>query len=783
MAPKKKRQVSRRWFRAAGFWISIILSFVVVVLYVFSRPAFDPKEKIKLFGLKDILEVIEAKYLNMRFFLRGERQPGDDIVIIAVDEKTDDELGRWQTSGRRWIAKMLDILHEGGAKVVGFDVTLAEPDEGAALVAIDEIKTRLLENSQEEIPNQAEIFTYLDEVKAAYDYDGLLAEAIRRSGNVVLGMYHFFDERSAAHITPEKHDAYSKMINRVKYGNVIFPSGHTRKPLLLIHSYGVEPNLPIFSHEAKSFGHFNVEKDRDGYIRKALLLVEYRGNYYPSLDLEIVRTYLHPSLPPIIYAWERGDGGSIDHIQIGEIRIPTDEKGRLLINYYGPGYTFPHYSISDVVLRKIPPDTFKDKIVLLGFTSAIYQDLHSTPFQQDIYPGVEVHATIIENILRQDFLTRPEATILIDILLIVLLGIVLGLILHRTHPISGALTAVICLISVAGTTYAAFSFQKIWLNMTYPFIFVILDYVAITSYKYFTEEKKKKEVKNAFQHYVSPAIVDQMLERVDQLHLGGERKQLTALFSDIRGFTSISEKMPPEDLIHFLNEYLTAMARIVLDHEGTVDKYMGDAIMAFYGAPLEQSDHAFRACKTAVEMIARLKELQIGWEARNLPPMNIGIGINSGEMSVGNMGSEERFDYTIMGDNVNLASRLEGINKQYGTNIVISQSTYELVQDQPFIVRELDSVQVKGKLEPVTIYELRKYGEMEPQTQTLLEEFDKGLHAYKNRQWDQAIASFQEALRIEPGDEPSKIYITRCEEYKQTPPPEDWNGVFVMKTK
>jgi class 3 adenylate cyclase/CHASE2 domain-containing sensor protein len=849
MAQKEKGQLSRRWFRSAGFWISIILSIVVLVLYVFWRPVFDPQEKIRLFGLKDILEVIEAKYLDVRFFLRGEKQPGDDIVIIAVDEKTEDELGRWQTSGRRWIAKTLDILHEGGAKVVGFDVTFAEPDEGAALIAVDEIKTRLSENIQKESTDYTKILSDLDEIKANHDYDRQLANAIQRNGNVILGVYHFLDPKSAAHLTPEKYDAYRQLIRQAKYGNIMTPPGQTRGFLNIQRSYGFEANLPMLSEAAKSYGHFNAIPYRDGYVRMSPLLFAYpvsfklteqsfidlkqKGlpadiltklenlkdqkdtgkagflaslekiigkaqtdryknllleyavseiEYYPSLDLEIVRAYLD-SPTPIIYAGGTESGGIIRFIKVGNITIPTDEQGRLLINYYGPGYTFRHYPLSDVVLGKVLPETFKDKIVLFGFTGITYQDLHSTSFERDSYPGVEVHATIIENILQQDFLLRPEVTILVDALVILLLGIILGLVLHRTRPISGVLTAVISLMGVIGITCSAFLFGRIWLNMTFPFVFIVLDYLAITSYKYFTEEKKKKEVKNAFQHYVAPAIVNQMLERVDQLHLGGERKQLTALFSDIRGFTSISEKMPPEDLVHFLNEYLTAMTRIVLEHEGTVDKYMGDAIMAFYGAPLEQPDHAFRACKTAVDMINRLKELWEGWEARNLPPMNIGIGINSGEMSVGNMGSEERFDYTIMGDNVNLASRLEGINKQYGTNIVISQSTYEIVQDQPFIVRELDSVRVKGKHEPVTIYELMGYDSFDQQTESLVKIFDEGLNAYRNRQWDRAIALFHEALRINPDDEPSKVYENRCEAYKQNPPPENWDGVFEMKTK
>ena len=743
MATRKKQRGTQRWFRAAGFWMSILLSVIVLLLYLISRPEFAYFEtKLNLRGLNDILEIIETKTLDMRFRWRGERRPGDDIVIIAVDEKAEGELGRWQSSGRGWIAKMLDILHAGGANVVGFDLVLAEPGESAALTAVDELKTRYIENIQADVANYTPMLTSFEDVQTKHDYDRQLAEAIQRFGKVVLGIYNFGSAKEAAYLTPTDQETTRQIITRTKYALTKFPPGITPQPLRLLHSYGVEANLPSFSEAARSFGHFNALPYRDGYIRQSPLLIEYQRDYYPSLALEVVRVYLNPPLPPIIHSWGKEGGGSVDHIQIGKLNVPTDEEGKLLINYYGPGKSFRHYPISDVVLGKIPPDTFKDKIVLLGFTAAIYQDLHPTSFQPGSYPGVETHATVIANILRQDFLTRPGATLFLDALILLLLGIILGLLLPPTRPVSGALGVLICLASVTGVAYYAFLVQKIWLNMIFPFIFVILDYVAITSYKYLTEEKKKKAIKHAFQHYVAPAVVDQMLERIDQLHLGGERKQLTALFSDIRGFTGIAEKMPPENLVRFLNEYLSAMTKIILDYEGTVDKYMGDAIMAFYGAPLEQADHAVRACQTAVEMITRLQELWQEWEARGLPPMHIGIGINSGDMSVGNMGSEERFDYTILGDNVNLASRLEGINKQYGTNIVISQFTWALVRDHPFMVRELDSVRVKGKHEPVMIYELIGYGQLDQQTEALLKTFHEGLDAYKNRQWDRAMALF-----------------------------------------
>jgi adenylate cyclase len=765
------KQLDLGFFKRIEFWISVGLSFVVVFLYMFSRPG--------------ILEVIEAKALDLRFHLRGEIEPRDDIAIVAVDEKTEDELGRWQSSGRQWLAKFLDILHEGNPKVIGFDFVLAEPDEGRELEMIDEIRTRYQNYTLNDPSQCPDILTYLDEVTIAHDYDLQLANAIRRAGNVVLGIYHFWDAESATHLTSEQQNAYRQIINRAAYKGILGPEGATAQPLQLVHSHGVEPNLSIFSEVARSFGHFDSIKDRDGYVRFTPLLIEYAGEYYPSLALEVARAYLNPSSDPLVHTLGKDNVRMVDTIQLDNRFIPSDVEGKLFINYYGPRGMFPYYSLSDVLLGKIPPYKFADKIVILGFTSKIYQDLYSTSFQDDFYPGVEINATIVENIVREEFLTKPKWTMLIEAMIIFFLGIILGIVRHRKNPLWGVWITLICLFLIAGFAHAAFLMGRIWINVTFPFLFVIVEYLTITSYKYFTEERQKRGIKQAFQYYVSPTVVNHMLKQVDTLKLGGERKHLTALFSDIRGFTSISEQMPPEKLVEFLNGYLSEMTQIVMDYGGTVDKYMGDVIMAFYGAPIEQDDHAVRACKTAVDMIMRLKELQVGWGARGFPPMDIGVGINSGEMSVGNMGSRDRFDYTIMGDNVNLASQLEGANKPYGTNIIISQFTYGLCQnsEDSWTVRELDTVRVKGKNEPITIYELFGYGTLYEHKRPLVRKFCEGLAVYKDRQWVQAIALFQEALQLYSDDKPSKMYIERCTEYLQNPPPDDWDGVFVMKTE
>jgi adenylate cyclase len=298
-----------------------------------------------------------------------------------------------------------------------------------------------------------------------------------------------------------------------------------------------------------------------------------------------------------------------------------------------------------------------------------------------------------------------------------------------------------------------------------------------------TEEREKKKIKGAFHYYVTASVVNEMLKNPEKLKLGGEKKDLTVLFSDIRGFTTISEGLSPEMLVKLLNEYLTVMTDIVFKYDGLLDKYMGDAIMAVYGAPLDQEDHAERACYTALDMMDELKVLQAKWEAEGTPRINIGIGVNSGPMVVGNMGSQRRFDYTVMGDSVNLSSRLEGANKQYSTNIIIGEVTYEKVRDK-FLCRELDSVRVKGKDLPVKIYELvGRNGGVPDETKDVICLFHQGLEEYKGRKWQEANETFNKVLDIKPDDCPSKLYLKRSKNLMEAPPPEDWDGVFTMETK
>jgi adenylate cyclase len=474
-------------------------------------------------------------------------------------------------------------------------------------------------------------------------------------------------------------------------------------------------------------------------------------------------------------------GQGVELIKLDTIEIPTDESGRMLINYLGSFKTFPHYSITDILHKRLPPELFKDKIVLVGVTAIGVYDLRVTPFSP-VYPGVEIHANVIDNILHQNFLKHSIWTKGLDVLSIICFGLIMGLAVPRLKAVQGILLCLGLLVVFVIANTFIFIHYNVWLNLIYPTLTMMTVYLGITVYRYVTEEREKKKIRGAFQYYLTASVITEMLKDPSKLKLGGDKKDLTVLFSDIRGFTTVSEKLSPEDLVHLLNEYLTAMTDIVFKYDGLLDKYMGDAVMAVYGAPLDQPDHALRACLTALDMINALKKLQEKWSAEGRPVLDIGVGINSGAMVVGNMGSEMRFDYTVMGDSVNLGSRLEGINKEYGTNIVISEFTYAAVKDA-LLCRELDSVRVKGKKLPVKIYELVGVKEDAPQWEQFLVQFNEGLAKYKEMRWDDAIAAFGKALEVRPGDPPAEMYIKRCRELKEQPPEGEWDGVFTMTKK
>ncbi|MFA4910702.1 MAG: adenylate/guanylate cyclase domain-containing protein [Desulfobacteria bacterium] len=745
----------RKHLKLNGFKISLFITVMVITVYFIGVP---------------FLDLMELKALDLRFISRGSVKPGSEVVIAAIDEKSLDELGRWPWS-RKKIARLIDTLTRYEVRSIGFDIVFAEPDENSDLEGAAFFKKKV----EELRITDRELMEYISTAEREADNDEILAKAIKRSNRAILGYFFHTSKKGLEHLKEGGMDIEFKNILPSKYPSVRHQSNEAKK-VSLTEAYAVESNLKKLSIAAKGSGYFNIFPDGDGTVRWCPLVVQYKDQFFPPLSLRVLHHYLGSPLLSLKIA----DYG-IDGVQVGGIMIPTDEKGRTLINYAGPQKTFPHYSIADILGDRIPASALKDKIVLVGATATGIYDMRVTPFSS-VYPGIEIHANIIDSILRQNFLMRPEWTVVVDILFILGLGLLLGFILPKLKAVWGALTAVLFFFSFFILNRYLFVDKGVWINIVYPFLTLLLVYIGVTIFRYMTEEREKKKIKGAFHYYLTASVINEMLKNPEKLKLGGEKKDLTVLFSDIRGFTTISEGLSPEMLVKLLNEYLTVMTDIVFKYDGLLDKYMGDAIMAVYGAPLDQEDHAERACYTALDMMDELKVLQAKWEAEGTPRINIGIGVNSGPMVVGNMGSQRRFDYTVMGDSVNLSSRLEGANKQYSTNIIIGEVTYEKVRDK-FFCRELDSVRVKGKDLPVKIYELVGRNGVSDEVKNVICLFHRGLEEYKGRKWQEATETFNKVLDLKPDDYPSKLYVERSKDLMEAPPPEDWDGVFTMKTK
>lgn len=577
------------------------------------------------------------------------------------------------------------------------------------------------------------------------------------------------------------------------------------------------PNVPIMQNPSAFTASFIAMLDADGYVRRYPLY--YRsGNklgssFIPSLALE---SYLlsGPYRAEVKMAQRSNGEKKIEEFNIYDMdanpeknvmSIPTNNSGEVLVNFYGRQMSLPYVSARELfndkptlhIQRGIKTaegkqlqiqetevskkDFFKGRSVLVGATAVGLYDLRNTPVEAN-YPGPELHLTMLANLLEQNFLTawNKENTVMPWFFL--LLGVALTVTWAYVDSVVSFSVLLGVLAAGFGVDLYFFLQKKMMIHTFLPYALVIFCFFSIQLYRYFTEEKKKRELKSTFSKYVSPAVVDELLKDAENLKLGGRKEHMSVFFSDVRGFTTISEKLPPEELSRVLNMYLTPMTEIVFKNNGTLDKYIGDAIMAFFGAPIKHSQHAKEACRCALQNLEKLKELQKEFETQGLPHIDIGIGINTGAMSVGNMGSNIVQNYTVMGDSVNLAARLEGINKEYGTRIIISQFTYEEVKDA-FTAREIDRVRVKGKLEPVRIFELICEGEPTDKVAQTMKLFAQGYDLYHQKKFREAQDLFKNSFAVSQNDPVSELYIERCQDYIDSAPPEDWDGVFVMKTK
>jgi adenylate cyclase len=667
------------------------------------------------------IEQVDLRLRDARFRVRGAVAPGPEVAVVAVDNKSVKEVGRWPWS-REVTARLIENLSAYGAKVVALDMVFSEP--------------------QGEVPDRA------------------LARAVASSPNLVMG---YFFRNEMQQIDPLALEQLSNA--KVKF--LKLEEGVTSVPLTEFAS--LDANLPSVARGARDFGFFNQIPDYDGLFRKAPLLLLYDGDIYPSLGLLGLSRYLDK--PVLVDVAPFG----VRSVAVGDLPLSVNEQGRLALNYYGGTASFPTISAVDVIEKKVPAQALKGKLVFVGVTETGIYDMRATPFDPAL-PGVEIHATVAANALDRRFLVRDGRTLGLEMGCMFLLPLLLALLLNTT-PRTMVGLAYFSLLSggYLVLNYLLFKHASLDLSFIYPLSPVMLTYVGAEAYRNLVIEKRGRYLKKAFGSYVSPDLVDKIVKNPDLLKLGGEKREVSILFSDIRGFTTLSESISPEELVRLLNDYLSPMTRIVMEEKGTLDKFIGDAVMAIYNAPLDVPDHAGHACRSAVKMLERLELLNQEFAKRGMPQISIGIGISTGEAVVGNMGADIRFDYTAIGDTVNLSARLEGLTKFYGVQVLVSEATKAHAGDG-FRFREVDLVRVKGKHEPVAVYQLLT-GELQFQAQ-----FDASLALYRAGEFARAGESFA-AISDASGDKVSELYLSRCREFAAAPPPEAWDGVYVAQSK
>ncbi len=599
-----------------------------------------------------LLDQIELKTYDMR--LRGlENPPPAHVTIAAIDEQSLARLGRWPWS-RTTFAALAERLDQLGARVIAFDLFFSERESPRA--------------------------------------DAQFARAISATKKVVLGSVFVDRQEEVRYLGPAALAAARKAI-------VPQAIAEAEATSLMKEPHGVLVNIPELQSGAAYVGHIDYLPDADGVLRRAPLIRRFDGRYFPAFDVQVARAFRGSEAPALDIA-PYGIAG----LRLGERTIPLDEDGRLLVRHRRPG-SFATVPIVDILEGRADTALLRGRVVLIGNTATGIGDARVTPYGATL-PGVEVRASIIESLLQGDALQRPEWMMLLDAAAMIVIGALLVALLPRLGVTGGGLLAAGVLGGYLLMAVYFFRSEGLWLNLVYPSLLVALLFASATLVHYFFTFSEKRYLKVAFQHYVPPAVVDDLVADSGRLSLGGEKRELTVLFSDIRGFTTLSEAMAPEELVKLMNEYFTVMTGKVFEHRGSLDKYIGDAIMAVFGAPLAEPRHAAAACRSALDMLRSLQGLRQSWQARGIPAIDIGVGINTGPMIVGNMGSEARFNYTVVGDAVNLASRIEHLNKEYGTSILVSEYTYLPVKDEFPLAREVDRVRVRGRAQPVCLFEL-----------------------------------------------------------------------------
>jgi adenylate cyclase len=742
----KRLKIWRRWFaHKFGFArvVCLALLFVFAGLRVWDPP---PVQEVRLRTF-DMFQLLDPRQKAVR-----------PVTIVDIDDKSLARLGQWPWSRTRIADLILDLTNLG-AVAIGFDVVFSEADRLNPDLVADQMR-------------------YLDDATRARlrelpSNDQILSEAIKRS-RVVLG------ETGQSAITSE--------IDKALPFTGVATVGEAGAERFLFEFPGLLRNVPVIEKVAAGRGLFTIRTERDGLIRRVPMIMLAQGNIMPSLSLEILRVVT--GTPTLLV---RTDKAGIRGVRLKGVEIPTDENGQLWVHYarHDPSI---YISAADVLDNVVPPDRIRGKLVLIGTSAVGLNDIKTTPVSRAM-PGVEIHAQVLESILTGASISRPNYALGVELLAALVIGILVIIFTPNLGPVRLVLAGAAFAAILVGTSWFFYTQYRYLIDFTYPLLSTTAIYLTFIFASFVREQRQRVQIRGMFAQYMSPELVEQLAHSPEKLKLGGDEREMTIMFSDVRGFTSISEsyKHDPQGLITLMNRFLTPLTNVIRQHRGTIDKYMGDAIMAFWNAPLDDREHEINACEAAVGMLEKIDEVNREREQEAAEgghvyiPLNVGIGLNTGIGVVGNMGSDQKFNYSVLGDSVNLASRLEGQTKEYGFPIIVGSRTALAVKDR-FAILELDFIMVKGKSEPEVIYAIAGREDVMHSAafQRLRNITIEMLGCYRSRDWQGALEAIERGRKSEDADTLEKLfrlYEARIREFQANPPPQDWTGAYALLTK
>lgn len=703
------------------------------------------------------LEELRVRTFDGYQILQPRQTTQRPVVIVDIDEKSLAKFGQWPWPRTR-VADMVQRLTDLGAAAIAFDIVFAEPDRLSPAIAADAFR---------DLDEQSRM-----KLRALPSNDQVLADVLRRSP-VVLG------ESGLPKFVPQP-DLKLPLTGLATLGGDPAP--------FLLSFPGLLRNVPVLEEAAPGRGLFTIRTERDGIVRRVPMIMRAQGELMPSLTFEMLRIVTKSDTILV-----KSDEAGVKSVAVPGFEIPTDRNGQLWV-HFAKHDAARYVSAADVLDGKIGSDKISRKLILIGTSAVGLLDVKTTPLDP-VMPGVEVHAQVLESALTRSVLSQPNYAIGAELLAAILFGLAIIWLAPVLSAISLLIFGAVIVAIMVATSWYFFTQHRLLIDFTFPLLASTAIYLVLVFSSYFREQAQRRRIRSAFGQYLSPALVEQLAQSPEKLVLGGEERDMTIMFSDVRGFTTISEsfKHDPQGLTSLMNRFLTPLTNAILDRKGTIDKYMGDAIMAFWNAPLSDQAHQINACEAALDMIDRIETLNVEREreareaGKPFIPMNVGIGLNTGTCVVGNMGSNLRFDYSVLGDSVNLASRLEGQSKSYGVPIIAGSATALAAKDK-FAILELDFITVKGKKEPEVIYAIagREDVAKSGQFQRLRNLSIEMLSCYRGRDWDGALAAIAKG-RI--ADEAKRftglydLYAERIEAFRKTPPPDDWNGVFALTTK